>query len=311
MRILMVGVLDVPSSTNVQMALAFEDNGHEVDAYNYRLVLDKFKGNTTKLADHFVEYISQGTNYDLIIFCKTDTLHQDAIAYATSLYTTWYWFMDPLFTAKTINAIDKAANTTYASATSTEVAEYFNTKRESTLVVPEGFSESLFFKTNTKKIRDLIFIGNYSQKREDILFELSKHFKLNVFGLGWNRIKAEQPVFLSDYRKVVNESKIALNILQGQIVSDRVVNTLGCGTFCLTEFSDILKKQYKKDWLDTFKTTEEAIEKIKYYLENEEERERIANIGHSGVKMYYTWSAVCYYISEVVKENSIAEGGAL
>ncbi|MGR3302298.1 MAG: hypothetical protein ACUZ8I_07315, partial [Candidatus Scalindua sp.] len=96
----MVGVLDVPSSTNVFMAKGFEQLGYEVDAYNYRTRI-KETGGLFNMWDDFRFFLLK-KRYELIVFCKTNQMHPELLDEAKESGPTWYWFMDPIGTAQAV-----------------------------------------------------------------------------------------------------------------------------------------------------------------------------------------------------------------
>jgi spore maturation protein CgeB len=62
----------------------------------------------------------------------------------------------------------------------------------------------------------------------------------------------------------------------------RIYEALGIGSFLLTEESDQLREHFTPGLhLDTYKTPEELIDKIYYYLAHDKEREEIAAAGQN------------------------------
>ena len=60
----------------------------------------------------------------------------------------------------------------------------------------------------------------------------------------------------------------------------------------------------------SFKTNEEALQKIDYYLTHEEERRKIANTGYRWFHIYHNWTerakymnGIIYYLLKIRKEN--------
>jgi spore maturation protein CgeB len=69
----------------------------------------------------------------------------------------------------------------------------------------------------------------------------------------------------------------------------RVVDVLGAGGFLLTNIQSEMLDFFKEDELATYETTAEAIEKISFYLENEDLRHTIAAKGHERILKDFTY----------------------
>lgn len=94
--------------------------------------------------------------------------------------------------------------------------------------------------------------------------------------------------------KVFNRSRINLNFTIKSIrtgIPLRVWDILSAGGFCITNYRPELLLYFEngKD-LVIFENEEDLIKKIKYYLEHDEERKRIAENGHNKVKKYHCYN---------------------
>lgn len=90
-----------------------------------------------------------------------------------------------------------------------------------------------------------------------------------------------------------NVAKIAINqnnYDKELYSSDRLWRIMACGCFCLTKYFKGIETMFERgihlDWWHTF---EELEEKIKYYLDNEDERAAIAKQGSLFVRENHTW----------------------
>jgi hypothetical protein len=89
--------------------------------------------------------------------------------------------------------------------------------------------------------------------------------------------------FPDETAELYRTSKINVNVFHVQCVDSittRVVDTLIVGGFVLSEYRPILERDFQigKD-LDVFHTPDELREKVRYYLEHDDERRRIAAHG--------------------------------
>ena len=300
-KILMVGVLDVPSSTNVFMAKGFRSLGYEIVPYNYRTKAGEL--GTIGMWEDFKTYFRH-VNYDLIIFCKTNTMHPELLDYAKQAGPTWYWFMDPIGTAQAVMAQEYAKHATYASATSSEVVKTFKESNNDSYHIIEGYDPDMYYYEDLEKIYDVTFIGNVTDKRRQDLGAISEKISdtiIHVFGSGWQYKSCS--VFNQEERKVINQSKFILNLSHdGVTFSDRVIKSLACGASVLS--------QYCKDLDDMlpgatgmFNTAEEAAQEINWKLTETQEAFalEIQKEMAARIKNNYSWKAVCQQILEKVK----------
>lgn len=95
-----------------------------------------------------------------------------------------------------------------------------------------------------------------------------------------------------DYRKemplVFNQSRINLNISLRSIHSGiplRVIDIMSCGGFVLSNYQPEIAECFSEDKeVVLFHSKEEAVDKIQYYANHEEERTNIARAGYEAVK---------------------------
>lgn len=307
-EVLIVGVLDRPESTNVHMAKGFEALGYTVVPYNYRTVKEAL-GSERLMWDDFLEFIENKT-FDLILFSKVNGLHPDCLEQAGASGPTWYWFMDPLEIAKSIRASELAARCHYASATSNESKEYIQRQNPNTFLIREGFNPLVYYPRGgefSKYSCEVAFIGNATSERVAFLREIVRHRHVDIFGSGWPEdLKSHPPVFNEELRKVIHGTKIVLNFVRSNIFSDRVILTMACGGFVLSEYCQDLEDVFVQgEQLDWFASPGEAIEKIEKYLSDESGRKKIAENACKKVTETYSWSNVAENILKIVEDKNV------
>lgn len=105
--------------------------------------------------------------------------------------------------------------------------------------------------------------------------------------------------------KVLYGSKIVLNnfhFAEIESVNCRFFETNGCGAFQLCDYRPILHELLPIDAnLVSYKNTNDAIDKIKYYLNHERERYEISNIVYQHFLQHYTYDHLTSYILDIVK----------
>jgi hypothetical protein len=317
-KILIVGVLDVIGSTNIGLANGFRSLGYDVHDYNYRTKERELgtEGMWTDLVNS-----SKGREYDLIVFCKADSIDPYFLHDMKQFGPTWYWFMDNFAACRQFNAASYAAAATYASATASDVAERFSMVNNNAYHIFEGFDPDVYYYEDLKKIHDVVFIGNATVPRIQQINKLrSEGMKITIFGYGWPVDMREfPPVFGEDERTEINSSKVVLNLCHDDVIfSDRVTKALACGANVIsqncsdlgemvkwlnndTEKQDALVNTDKK-WISIVNRWQDAVD-----FSEEVEVFKSQTCSHGHMKKHHTWEAVASRIIEkvVVSENTV------
>lgn len=132
----------------------------------------------------------------------------------------------------------------------------------------------------TKKY-DLVFVGHVnSENRIDFLDRMFKEFPSFFFG---------QRLF-NDASEKYAEGKICLNISMTDDINMRCFEIMGSKGFLLTNWLPTMEELGFKDGENCalYKTLDEAVEKARYYIEHDEEREKIAQAGYDFVMAGHT-----------------------
>ena len=169
----------------------------------------------------------------------------------------------------------------------------------------EGFSNAflsqwacnhfLYRHLNLPKIYDVSFVGRCYGVRQNFVDTL-KRYGINIatFGQGWeNGGRVSQ----ADLIRIYNQSKILLNLSFASRDSKIIVSTKGrdfevpgCGSLLLTkDTKEIADYFVPGEEIITYEDANDAAEKINYYLENEDERERITKKGYERVMKEHTY----------------------
>ena len=179
-----------------------------------------------------------------------------------------------------------------------QLQQYFKLEKSS----EESFSDlGLIFQTTVLGFK----IAEVQRRRA--LIELSKYFHVNVYSNSdvsdLVRVRYMGSVdYWSEMPKVFRESKINLNFTIPNIKSGiplRIWDVLGAKGFLLTNYQAEIPLYFKEgEDLVCFDGIEDLREKVRYYLEHEEERKQIAENGYQKVKKYHSYIS---RISEMLK----------
>jgi len=149
---------------------------------------------------------------------------------------------------------------------------------------------------------DVVFAGHYEADGRLRALEAvaALNVRVNLFGPEWHRgmkgLASDSPlrtlypvrrVLGDDYRKAVSGAKIALCFLSKINVDTytrRNFQIPAMGTFMLSEYSEDLTSLFTEGIeAEYFRTTDELVDKTRYYLKHEDVRERIARKGYERV----------------------------
>ncbi len=152
-------------------------------------------------------------------------------------------------------------------------------------------------KLETEKKFDLSFIGvAYGDRMDYIKKLINEGFNVKFGGLEWEKYLDIKKTDFSqeDMLLITNQSKIAIVFSKGidgkKQIKARVFETPAHGVCTFIEHFDGIEKYYKdNEDIVIFQNSTELIEKARYYLENEEEREKIAQTGRKKVLENYTY----------------------
>lgn len=202
----------------------------------------------------------------------------------------------------------KAEGFDYVFFNQKAAVEEYNEKHENKAVwLPHAAEPQAYPKIEIMKKWDVCFIGHQQDvvnfngfTRTDALDRLFKEFPNFYYG-------SRHPAFpeknlFEDAAKKFSQSKIVFNVSIKDDINMRVFETLSTGSFLLTNWIPTLGNIFEDGkHLVTYKTLNEMVEKTRYYLEHEEERERIAQAGHEEFMSKHTYKHRVEKILDIVK----------
>ncbi len=163
---------------------------------------------------------------------------------------------------------------------------------------------------------DVGFVGAWDQNRQNLLQSLTGFDNVSIWGPKWRKkdnkmlkiIKGDG-IYNNDAAKFYSFTKINININAWYNyipsgVSLRIFDIPACGGFLITDFVEELPDLYKlPDEMETFKTQDEFIDKIKYYIKNASLREKIAENGYKRVIADHTYEIRMKQLLDIISGN--------
>lgn len=136
-----------------------------------------------------------------------------------------------------------------------------------------------------------------AMERNEIMELLGQHFSVNLYTTEKVNIKGVRNCGVADYNTtaplVFANSKINLNITLRSIQTGiplRAFDIMGCGGFLISNFQEDFLEYFEPDEDVVFYTSyEELLDKAEFYLNHDQERERIAKNAYEKVAAEHTY----------------------
>lgn len=183
------------------------------------------------------------------------------------------------------------------------VTEFFKRKNINAIFSPFGAN---LIETYSEKYRhDVLFVGSADLRRCFILEHIADY--VSIKGNRWKKNTAimssalqekvdDKPVWGEELYQHLVSSKIVLNITRGPFyaaetgVNLRIFEAMAAGCFVLTDYCDEVAELFEiGSEIETFKGSNELLEKVIYYLNNDEARLAVAKRGQEKIRQQYTW----------------------
>lgn len=166
---------------------------------------------------------------------------------------------------------------------SEQYIQYFEGTAKVGVWFPNAYPDDLIFPDcSINKKYDVGFCGSMIADRPTWIPRLESRyrdkFKKDIFVIGDEMVDA------------IRSYKIGVNKCIADDINYRTFETLGCGTMLVTNRVPNIEKLFiDGEHLALYNTIEEMIEKIDYYLNNQDEMVRISKKGYDHVKKFHTY----------------------
>ncbi len=155
-----------------------------------------------------------------------------------------------------------------------------------------------------KKKYDVTFIGAaYGLRIEYVRFLISNNINVHLFGRGWEVYKDLSPNYggcpsHGEMIDIIAQSKINLNFIwtsrnpEETTIKGRTLEIAACNAFQLSNYTSEFENYGFSDGenISVFHDMDSLLEKVKYYLQHEEERNCIAQLSYKHVTELLTWN---------------------
>ncbi|MEM4092257.1 MAG: glycosyltransferase [Conexivisphaerales archaeon] len=266
---------------------AFRELGHEtllVDMYDgiKRPFITRYIHTRTSLLSFTLDRLPVNRNVievaksvkpDAVLIFKGEFLSNKALRVLSERYPMYLFYPDTYKFKSILKDRLSLFRTVFTAANSMEF--YYELGARKVITVPWACDPDFHKSIEVGKKYDLTFIGTGYPERRKVIHQV----KATVFGDFWPFMNANPPVYGEDYVRVINESRINLNLhANSDVIADapnmRAFEVAGCGAFQISDHVPSVKKYFPE--IPTFKTIKELRGLIAYYLGSEKEREEIA-----------------------------------
>lgn len=303
--VLHVALIAPNGYSNQPIMNAFLDNGYtSYHCFDYQLQMFEYgketmRKNLLKLAMH--------TKPDLIFLHvqSSEILDYDTVIQLSNIGFTVLYTFDCRTTEQTEWMYNYSKHLGLVCfSNQDDVQECLRRGITNTICVQSSCYMELYHKIEVAAKHGAVFIGgNYvgtnlnfplDTERVVMVDRLTAKFgdKFHVMGMGWG--KNSTLVQPREEMLTYNKAEIAIshnNFNKRMYTSDRLWRIMACGAFCLTRYFDGIEQMFIRGvHLDWWHTMEELEEKINFWFENAETRDRVAKNGMIEVRKNHRWS---------------------
>lgn len=301
-----LGAFVNPYSDNYHVVRELRDHPYilKVNTIDYRRLL-----NTNP--HEFIHQLQKAKETtQLIIICKGNSIPVKIIK-ELSRDVRIYYFMPDVYSHFRSNPkmLEYTKYCDYRSATGYgTVSEWYENIKLPVYHLINGTNTRIFNDNSPsyKPLFDICFVGGYDAERDRIYRHIKdKGYKVGFFGPGFTSYTTPERT-----ANIYRQSKIVLNISRGNYegyTSMRLWNIMACGSFALTKKIESIHLLGLEDGvhLASWSDTNDLHNKIDYYLNHPEEREKIAKAGQDFTLKNRTWKT---FVAGLVRIVTTSKG---
>lgn len=168
---------------------------------------------------------------------------------------------------------------------------------------------------------DSVFIGTFGSKHEmgtTLLEEVVQKTDLKIWGRGIQNVREDSPLQKTfqgeawghNMYQILHDSKIAINrhidIAENYANNMRLYEATGVGSMLITDKKNNLGELFiPGKEVETYENSKELIEKINYYLKNEEKRKEIAKRGQARTLSEHSYKGRMVELAQILARYTI------
>lgn len=276
---------------------SFERLVPNVVEFDFMTVMQKFgkEEMNSKLLD-----VARREQPDLIFFMLfTEEITKHTLAALTRQYVTFNWFCDDHWRFSNFSRYYAPFFSYISTTDANAMPKYNGIGYRNAFLTQWGCNQFDYVRIpTTVKEYDVTFIGQPHGNRRRLIRSLrDAGIHVEAFGQGWEKGRVSQEQMIH----IVNASKINLNLAnsswnistifrRSQQIKGRNFEIPGCGGFLLTNYVEGLENFYDLDnEIGCFRDKRELVNKIRYYLTHDKEREEIAGRGYERTIRNHTY----------------------
>lgn len=266
--------------------------GHELIRFDSLGILRK--QGRRKMNEMIIEAVYRSSPDLVFSVLFKDEIDRSTIETLSNQTVTINWFCDDHWRFESFSR-DWASSFTWVITTAkSALPKYAQAGLDNVILSQWACNTKLYYRMDLPQLYDITFIGLPHGNRPKIIARL-KQAGLNVmnWGYGWGGGRVSQ----FEMVRIFNQSRINLNLsnssmLNRQQIKGRNFEIPGCGGFLLTDRAENLEAYYEigKE-IVCFETCDELIDKVKYFLKNETERDCIAQAGYQRTLREHTFES--------------------
>ena len=284
MKIIFVGAFN-NRSTNVCQARGFRENDCEVVEFSYREVSNK---------NEELIKLCLKEKPDLVFLSKCDGISGEAVKRCNEVSKTVLWYMDPLCVFDG-GLIEKIKEVNYFVCGLEGVVPYGLKYNPNSVFIHQNADETIFKPISGVDYEwDAVFIGKIlsADKINQWNLTWSDRRIWHEFLLKWSEINYKHLSGWNEgHNEIVNKTKINLNFSHTDRTgaSARIYKIMSSAGFLMTTpWHDMEKSFTDEENLVIFINPDDLRQKINYYLDNPEKRDKIRKNGYRKVMENYT-----------------------
>lgn len=282
--------------TNFRSAL--EGAGHEVHAYDFMTRHRELGGDA--MNDELYRFVREADPDIAIFVLFKDEIHPRTIRRLTTEgVRTFNWFCDDHWRFGDFSRHYAPCFSLVATTHAESIPRYHAEGHHAVVLTQWACNKYAYDRRGLKPEYDVTFVGQRYGDRPKIVNAIRRAgLSVQCWGFGWENGRLAH----DEMTRVFETTRVNLNLSNSWTgrrwrkrsptsqIKARTFEIPGCGGFLLTETVPHLESYFSVDTeVATFQGTHDLIEKIRYWLDDEEARAEVANRGYDRVRIEHTY----------------------